>query len=236
MSEVRILNAGGVQKFREYLRKLGGEPTAPPPVELLEDPATSETLGQKVEVEPRKFASRLEAGRYLYARLGGIGGVEVNTGLWSWLALFYFDQLCPPDGSGQRRVREEARYIPDESFQRYYRHLLAGPFRIYQYHKEDAKLLLSGPLHEHSDFVEQLASRQEFVTNRGILGAATLLYFDDRAERPKRGAAPKQRRPGTLRRFVDLIQQLDLTYDLYSMRPGEILRLLPREFDAWRPR
>jgi len=41
--------------------------------------------------------------------------------------------------------------------------------------------------------------------------------------------------PGTLYRFIDVIQQLDLTYDLYSMNGEEILGLLPPEFDRWRP-
>jgi hypothetical protein len=31
------------------------------------------------------------------------------------------------------------------------------------------------------------------------------------------------------------VQQLDFNYDLYGMRAEEILRLLPPEFDAWKP-
>jgi len=42
-------------------------------------------------------------------------------------------------------------------------------------------------------------------------------------------------RPGNLRRLIAVIQQLDFNYDLYGMRAGEILQLLPPEFDAWRP-
>ncbi|MFO7599969.1 MAG: hypothetical protein R6X27_09205 [Candidatus Desulfacyla sp.] len=40
--------------------------------------------------------------------------------------------------------------------------------------------------------------------------------------------------PGTLYRFIDVVQQLDLTYDLYSMTGEQILQLLPNEFDRWR--
>jgi hypothetical protein len=35
-------------------------------------------------------------------------------------------------------------------------------------------------------------------------------------------------------RFVDVVQQLAVTYDLYSMQPGELLRLLPKEFEDWK--
>ena len=235
MTEVRVLNSDGIERFRDYLHGLKTGDVAPAPVDVLDNPATSEPLGQSLEVEPVKFADRLEAAKYLSERLGGLRDVNYNPGLWSWLALFYFDQICPPDGAGRRKVGEEARYVPGTISWRYYRHLLAGPFRVFQYHKEDAKLLLLGPLDKPGDFVEQLASRQEFITNRGILGAATDLYFDDQKKRPKRGAASTKRKPGTLRRFIDLVQQLDLTYDLYSMRPSEVLALLPSEFDPWRP-
>jgi len=30
------------------------------------------------------------------------------------------------------------------------------------------------------------------------------------------------------------MQQLDLTYDLYSMSPEQLLSLLPAEFDGWK--
>ena len=42
--------------------------------------------------------------------------------------------------------------------------------------------------------------------------------------------------PGTLRRFVHVLQQLDVTYDVYGMSGRAILDLLPSEFDAWRER
>jgi hypothetical protein len=138
-----------------------------------------------------------------------------------------------PLENGKRFVGEEARYIPGAASWRYYRHLLAGPYRIFQLHRDRAKLLLSGQLGRPGDFAEQLASRQEFITNPGIIGAASLLYYDDEKHRPRRGAASTKRKPGTLRRFVDVVQQLDLTYDLYSMQPVEVLTILPKEFDSW---
>ena len=51
---------------------------------------------------------------------------------------------------------------------------------------------------------------------------------------PKRGAQGAAEHPGTLRRFVRVLQQLDLTYDIYGMSGKTIVDLLPPEFDAWR--
>jgi hypothetical protein len=57
-------------------------------------------------------------------------------------------------------------------------------------------------------------------------------------QRPE-GAAPKRgvltrTRPGNLRRLIAVIDQFDLTYDLYATSPDDILTLLPPEFDRCR--
>lgn len=233
--EVRVLNSEGVRQFREYLNQIRTGAAVPVPQGLLTDPATSEPIAGKTEVGQVKFASKFESAKYFSDRFAGVRDIDHNVGLWSWLALFYFDQLCPLDASGQRQVREDSRYIPGTGWRRYYRHLLAAPFRVYRNHGDNARLLLLDPVDKIGDIWEQLASRQEIITNLGILCTATLLYLDTKRDRPKRGAVSTKRKPGTLRRFVDLIQQLDLTYDLYSMQPTEILGLLPAEFDSWLP-
>jgi len=235
MKTVRILNKEGIKSFSEFLNGLRTGEKPSPPVDLLDGGEYSESLHVQVEVDNCNFASRLEAAEYLTTKFGGLRDVHYNAGLWAWLTLFYFDQVCPPNEIGDRNVGEEARYIPGSGSWRYYRHLLAGPFRIYQLHDQQSKLLLTGPLDKPGDITEQLSSRQELITNHAIIGAASHLYFDSQNERPKRGAASTKRKPGTLRRFVDLVQQLDLTYDLYSLGPDGLLKLLPREFDGWRP-
>jgi hypothetical protein len=163
--------------------------------------------------------------------------IDHNPGVWNWLSLFYFDRLCPP-AAGRRSPGRDYRYVlppvdDAEHFRHYYRHLLAGAYTIYRLHQTGARVLLCGAIEKFDDFNEQLASRQEFVSNPGIIEAADLLYFDATAGKPRRGAASNKRRPGTLRRYVDVIQQFDLTYDLYSLTGSQILKLLPEEFRKW---
>ena len=54
-----------------------------------------------------------------------------NPGLWGWLSLFYFDALCASVPGAMYR------YLPETTGAtaglRYYRHLLAGPYRLYQH-------------------------------------------------------------------------------------------------------
>ncbi len=238
---VRKLNEKGIALFRDFIAAARRGQKASPPHQLLYDPATSAPTEGEARVEPMKFVSRLQAAEYLTAVLDGLGREEVDhsPGLWNWLSLFYFEELCPEVG-GTRKVGKEYRYVltpvsDPEHFRHYYRHLLAGAYTIHNLHasRDVGRILLCGAVEKFDDFNEQLASRQEFVTNSGLMGAVDVLYFDETKSKPKRGAASNKRKPGTLRRFVDVIQQLDLTYDLYSMTAKELVDILPGEFTRW---
>jgi hypothetical protein len=235
MTRLRSLNAKGIEEFRGFLQQIrnGAEFRASPAVLYIDD--YSSRLPRTIEVEPRTFANKFEAAEYLHGLFGDAGVSSDDVGLWSWLALFYFDQLSPLDGQGKRRPREDYHYIPstDNGWHRE-RHLLAGPYKLFAMHRERARLLLHPPVHQHGTFVYQLGSRRDLVTNRGLVEAIDLLYWDVRRNAPKRGATTETR-PGNLHRLIAVVQQLDFNWDLYGMRADEILRLLPSEFDAWQP-
>ena len=101
-------------------------------------------------------------------------------------------------------------------------------------HGERARLLLHPAVHQHGTFIYDLSFHRDLITNRGLIAAIDLLYWNPRTKRPKRGATTTTR-PGNLRRLIAVLQQLDLNYDLYGMRAAEILDLLPNEFAAWMP-
>jgi hypothetical protein len=233
---VRALNAAGIDRFRGYLAALRAGATADPPVPLLADPAGTEELSAEVQVEPLRFATRWRAGEYLWERLAPLAPKEVegNRGLWAWLALYYFDQLAPRRADGTRRPGRDYRHVPDFDFRHRYRHLLFGPFAVYRRHRAHAVLLLSGPLHVEPSVYQEITSRQDLIASRGVIEALNALYLDRSRGFPKRGAHAAAEHPGTLRRFVRVLQQLDLTYDIYGMSGNAIVDLLPPEFDAWR--
>ena len=93
-------------------------------------------------------------------------------------------------------------------------------------------ILLYGPLNVMGEVVEQLASRQELITNRSIIAAATKLYFDTTKAAPRRGFGGKG--PGSPRRLADILNQLDLTWDLYAMSQDQVIGKLPLEFDRFK--
>ena len=127
-------------------------------------------------------------------------------------------------------------WVPQvRDYRRYYRHLLAGPYRMYRAHREapgDALILLGGPFGSHGEVVEQFASRLEIVTNRGLIQSLTTLYWDTPSKKLRRGAGGKD--AGSARRLADVLLQFDLTWDLYSLNSASLLGLLPKEFDKFR--
>jgi hypothetical protein len=132
--KLRRFTQPGLVQFTQYLDQLKAAPTTPPPEWLLTDEIASEAAAD-VEVVDQQFATRFDAAEYLNGVLcaAKLNNVERDAGLWSWLTLLLFDQVCPPAQGGQRKLGELARYVPAvENFQRYYRHLLLGPYAIYR--------------------------------------------------------------------------------------------------------
>lgn len=231
---VRRLTAKGIEHFSAFLDSLNTPAPQGLPTWLLDNNETSSGLEIEIDVQLTVFASRFELAKYVDSKLteSGLKNIERDVALWAWLTLFYFDQLCPVEKDGSRKPGERARYIPAvEDYRKYYRHLVAGPYSIYRAHRDDpARVLavLAGPVDKPGDIAEQLASRQEIVTNKAAMALATNLYIDSATQKAKKGAAG--RGPGSARRFADVLNQFDLTWDLYAMQMTAMLQMMPSEF------
>lgn len=236
MQDVRMLNAEGLLKFSEYLAALRIEPSKRPPSELLVDGRYSDPFEPSVQVEYRPFDTAYEIGEYLIEVFRDCEDrlISRNHGLWSWLALFYFDQLCKPDDAGNRKPLEDAVYVLEErfSFRRYYRHGIRTPWLAVKEHGENAKvLLLTSGRGVRTDINEQLGAYQHLFANKTIIASAYAMYFDTMEQKPRRGAGGKG--GGSARRLANIARQLELTYDLQACTPPKFMDLLPSEFEHW---
>lgn len=216
---LRALSRTGIERFRAFLDELRRGAGGRLPEELLTDPSHTSELSVEVWLERRRFASRWGAGEYLWRCLQVLPPEEVEShrGLWSWLSLYYFGQVCPPALDGARRPGRDYRHIPDFSFRYRYRHLLFGPYAVYRRHRDYAILVLSGPLHIEPRIYQEITSRTGLIASRGVLEALNALYLDRRRGLPKRGTQAGVSRPATVARFVRVLQQLDVTYDIYGL-------------------
>jgi hypothetical protein len=164
-----------------------------------------------------------------------VARLQICAVLWDWLSLCLIEQLCPPDEAGQRRPGQIDRYLLQlENHRTRYRHLVRTAWSLVRVHDNAARFMLAGPLHVHGEAAEQLGAYQDVITCKPLIAAIGSLVWDVDRGRLKRGFAGSG--PGSARRVQIVAKQFGLTYDLHSMRPEQILALLPREFDRFRER
>lgn len=229
----RRLTASGIEQFQLFLQQSSHAERVEPPTTLLTDSHTSAALDIELSVRQRHFCSRLELAEHLFGMLRtDTTTLRNDRGFWTWLSLYWFRQLCPVVNQVYQ-PGNAVRWIADLNHPgRACRHLIAGPFQIYRAHRDNplrALSLLCDPVSRTSPLVRLIASRPSLVTCRAVVGAATRLFYN--SETGKNRSGLNGRGPGSPRRFTDLLNQLDLTWDLHSLTTDELLELLPAEFD-----
>lgn len=235
--ELRRLNDTGIAQFAEYLT---GGASGPQPLHLLSHPDTSEPLEVSIKLVQRNYPNRYEFGRELSMRLSQLDPAKISNdrGLWTWLALNFFDQLCPSGSDGKRKLDKHYRYLLSSDYRHYYRHLVRTPWQLCRDHGPSSRFLLlatsdgADPLRRHGDILEQLGGTQSIIRSRPIIAEASRLYSDPLSGRPRKGAAGKG--GGSIRRFARVLRQLDLTFDPEFMPTGGLGAILPVEFDGWK--
>jgi hypothetical protein len=233
---IRTLNEAGINEFRNQMLEIKSRTRTEFDNSFLFDKNYSESFNEEVEIEYSPFTNKKEISEYLSIKLQLENRKELyyNIGLWTWLSAFYFHLVCPKGNKGIHNIKAEARYIlaDPKNWRRYYRHLLACPARLYCELGELAQAFLASEIHIWGDFHEQLTAYQEIATNKPLIKAANILYWDPVAKKLKKGAGSKG--VGTPRRFSDIVGQFELTYDLNAMVGEQILQLFPeREFKKW---
>lgn len=239
---VRMLNEDGARLFREFVERARKGSAASPPWHLLTDEATSAPLDFAAEVELRAFSSRVTFGRYLVEVFKHVERRRLSreAGMWNWLALRYFDQLCPPNGAGARKLLANGHYVLEGRFahNRYYRHLVRSAWYAIALHGTEGEILLTSAgkptpgIGQWGEISEQLAGYQDILGSRTAMVVAAKLFLDD-AGTTKRGAASPDG-PGSVRRLSTVLRQLAMTHDLRTAEPAEVVAMLPDEFEAFR--
>ncbi|MCY3837330.1 MAG: HNH endonuclease [Gammaproteobacteria bacterium] len=238
MDRVRCLTPKGIGEFGRYLKELRIQGELPPPRALLTDDACSvpSALGD-VWVEPRNFASRRDFAEYINNRFVD-AGVFVNAdepGMWEWLSLYYFDEACPPNNQGFRKPGVEGRHLlRDQDARRRHRHLLRSPYLLYRKYEGgpngELDLLLSYALPVHGVAATHIGERSRLLTSPGALVAASRLYFDLVAKKPRLGYSNEE---NGLRAYCKFVNNLPECFDVSGLSADTVIGLLPQGFEIW---
>jgi hypothetical protein len=179
--------------------------------------------------------TKRDAAQYLHDLLNSlrIEDLRRDVGLWSWLGLFFFDEICPMEGK-VRRVKADAHYILDLQHTRIYRHLLRTPYQVLDAIPKYNSLFLEQPVAVHGELIEQVFGGRLFVIRLpGVAEVVERLYYDPVRHKPKPGFTSENRRGNLRKRLPIRVQQLMLTYDVAGMSADQLLDSLGDEFRTW---
>lgn len=229
----RTFTDDGLREFRVWLAAARRDATLELPG-ILEDDRLAKILDPSVVVEPVRLPTKRDAASYLRRALAPLPEDDVakDAGLWTWLSLFFFDEVCPRR-DGRRRVRNDYYYVfePDNP-RHYYRHLLFVSWNVQRLARGHDRLFLDTPLWRLDQASEKVMSKLYLTRIPCIFEVIDRLYWDPERGRVRAGVLnPWPGSPGDLTNRLPLrIRQLEKTYDLVSLDADRLLELLGDEF------
>jgi hypothetical protein len=230
---------------------------------MIEHPTWTQSITRNAVVELNDFSDREQCGRYFVQlidsniellRAAGINP-QLSVELWSWLTAVWSDWLQQLNGKPVPFISgylgEKARWIfePNDT-QRYYRHLLAGPYLITEANKDDVSrariLLYNNVVNPNTRWVETICGSEDVNFNRTLLKALSTTFIDPSTRKIKASASEHVRRrryfidrgieeKGTIDRLTQVYNQLSRTWDLLVPESEQLSNLLGNEFKNFFP-
>ena len=240
------LSNRGLKEFTEFLEEIENGSTNEPPYYLLETHSKPIDFsnGQVKISTDKEISTRMDLGGYLSRLIStseDLSMVLDDRGASAFLSLAFFDMICKRNADGRWQIAQRNRYLADPrdryGFDIYRRNIVCASLAIYHYHGANSRLLLSGPSYEISEYMEQVAAREEVLMNKSLVKVMDRLYWDTKNSIPKTGQRTSDGVPdGALRRFLgpgSFFEQYKQVYDFWSMTAEEIIDILPNEFSDW---
>lgn len=237
---IRRFTSLGLSEFRSYLSQ-GKVTDEPPPEHLLASDKHSEPVFGKADagcLSVRSFEQKFDLGMHVIQALGSKRTHQIlgDPYVWPWLSL-YFAPSTFPQKNGQYRIDASSRHVIEKISGRnqdlMHRHLVRGGVVAVLRFGQHAKALLGRP-------DEQTKSEEEVMSRTIDLGLSAspefvklieTIYWDAKKGKLRSGA--KGEGPGSIKRLVRNMRQLDVTYDIPSLDAMEIKSLLlPTEFQT----
>jgi len=209
--------------------------------EVVGDPKLSDSLG--FDLNWRTVNNRRDLAEVMWEVFGHSKPLASKSGdrqIWNWLSAALFETLHEGNLSLalKRRDEEFERWILTESSRSYHRHLVSGPFFVFQNNWPDvdnAMAMLAEPTRPtkgvpstliFSEVHERITGKRELSQGK-MAHLATLLYVDPATGRIRDNLTDK---PGEPQQLSTFCRQLDLTVDYESMDVKDLLGFLPNNF------
>lgn len=234
--KIRRFTEEGLERFAAYVSESWR--SEPPPREMLADLALTESF-LDADIEPKAFDSKYELGREILTSIDAndVAKLLNDQAVWPWLSLLYSESTMPIR-KGEYFIGDAQRHLLGgktswKRYDHYHRHLVRGAVQAVSQFGHMARVILGRP-DQHTKFEEQLMSRKvgaSFAYSKALMEVVNRLYWDGAKLKPKRGA--KSTGAGSIVRLIQVLQQIDVTFDVASLDADRIYELLPEsEFKA----
>ena len=248
LTNILSLNEEGLNAFRGLLSNRKKNKILSPVEEIAFDKKfTSETsFKAKIDLD-KKFKDRYDIAKYLNnimhnEFIANKDQYEQDIGLWSWIALVYFDQISEV-------IRANDNYILNTHPQRWYRHCIFGPYYLFERYGDHSRLYISGNITEMGNGIEQAISRNFLMSNKVARELMTILYADPnnngiakkdtlsttakKAKQILKNGKASKRGYGGIARFSSVFKQIRLTCYVHTISPSMLLEMMGDEFKKW---
>ncbi len=246
---MRALNKDGMVMFREWIVSLNKDPSAELPLYLLEDDLYSYGIPGSRRLEKRVFVTKYELAETLSPVISAIEGLRIShgswPGVWSALALFYFESVCRQNDAGWN-PNSVSYYVYGEhtgNKPKFYEHRIYGPITLYRTSPESVRPFFEGRFKSPSvmgQYEMSIGASNELAENPTILEILRKLYVRKDGSvsaftgtKNFSGSSKKWDKPGGVRRIPKVCKQLRRTHDLPGVSASSLLELLPAEFHGW---
>ena len=237
---MRSFNDAGLAKFEDLLKNRT-KSLFKDLESLIADPSFSEPLS--IDLNWKTVNNRRDLAEVLWEVFGEGKPLSSKAGdrqIWNWLSAALFETLHAGDISlALKRSGEEIeRWVLTESSRSYHRHLVSGPFFVFQNNWPDvdnAMAMLAEPTRPtkgvlpvliFSEVHERITGKRELSYGK-LAHLATLLYVDPSTKKIRDNLTDK---PGEPQQLSTFCRQLDLTVDYESMDVKDLLNFLPGNF------
>lgn len=239
---IRRFNEAGSSAFEKIIKNRSKEVFLELE-ELISDPKLSSPLG--IDLHWKAVKNRRDLAEVMWEVFGNskpLASMSADRQIWNWLSAALFETLHEGDLplALKRKDEEFERWILTESSRSYHRHLVSGPFFVFQNNWPDidnAMAMLAEPTRPtkgvpatliFSEVHERITGKRELSQGK-MAHLATLLYVDPSTGRIRDNLTDK---PGEPQQLSTFCRQLDLTVDYESMEVKELLDFLPNNFAA----
>lgn len=236
MTRARRLTPAGVLRAKEHLAALRADLEMPldVPDEILSDSRYAKVFNDAPMVSHHPLRTRHDAADLMVEIVDQMQEKPFDDmPFWSWMGMYFLPDILDIETRRSKISKADETFVVEGKSaapsRNAYRHYLWTAWRLRERFGEDVQHLLDRDIMDIGDLFRLSTNSRRVFNATGIVPLIMQLYT--RNGRTKRGHS---RGVGSIRHLLRVLDQLELTHDIYGMPAEALAEILPPEFDRWK--